>query len=42
MKKPKLGKIRKIWTIKPQTRVKKAAKRELLERAKNREVRRGE
>jgi len=34
MKKPKPKKIRKVWVLKPVTRVKASRKRELLERVK--------
>jgi hypothetical protein len=37
MKKPKPKKIRKVWVLKPATRVKASSKRELLERQKAKE-----
>ncbi len=42
MKKPKPKKIRKVWAIKPQSRVQKSSKRQLLERIKNQEARQGD
>jgi hypothetical protein len=39
MKKPKAGKIRKIWLIRPSTRIKRSRKRELKERNWRREIR---
>jgi hypothetical protein len=38
MKKPKPKKIRKVWAIKPQSRIQKSTKRQLLERIKKREA----
>ncbi|HVZ80975.1 MAG TPA: hypothetical protein VHE12_09285 [bacterium] len=38
MKKPKPAKIRKVWAIKPQSRVRTSRKRELLEKAVRREA----
>lgn len=39
MKKPKPKKIRKVWAIKPQSRVQKSSRRQLLEHLKDRENR---
>jgi hypothetical protein len=41
MKKPKAKKLRKVWLIKPQSRVQKSSKREALERIKKKEQREG-
>ncbi len=38
MKKPKPKKTRKVWAIKPQSRVQKSAKRQLMERIKKKEA----
>ena len=38
MKKPKPKKIRKVWAIKPQSRVRTSRKRELLDKAARREA----
>jgi hypothetical protein len=40
MKKPKPKKLRKVWVIKPQSRVRPSSKRKLLEEMKKREARR--
>ena len=42
MKKPQPKKIRKVWAIKPQSRIQKSSKRQLLERIKTREARESE
>jgi hypothetical protein len=39
MKKAKPPKIRKVWVIKPTTRVKKSRKRDLVDRQKTKEAR---
>lgn len=39
MKKPKSKKIRKVWLIKPQSRVQKSTKRRLKEKIAEREKR---
>ena len=41
MKKPKANKLRKIWLIKPQSRVQTSTKRQALEKAKKKELREG-
>ena len=41
MKKPKPKKLRKVWLIKPQSRIRTSSKRQTLERIKKRELRDG-
>jgi hypothetical protein len=41
MKKPKPKKIRKVWAIKPQSRVRKTTRKEVLEKIKRRDAWRG-
>jgi hypothetical protein len=41
MKKPKVKKLRKVWLIKPQSRVRTATKRQVLEKIKKKELREG-
>jgi hypothetical protein len=38
MKKPKPKKIRKVWGIKPQSRIHKSTKREFIEKIKKRDA----
>jgi hypothetical protein len=41
MKKPKPKKIRKVWGIKPQSRIRPSTKRTLLEKIKKRDAKEG-